>query len=82
MEEVWGSNPHSSTLVTSQDIEDTPNPYRVRGVFGFGPGGRLPGRWTISDGLSDRVAAAQQELADVLLLFHQPMRVGDLFQRR
>ncbi len=34
MQEVWGSNPHSSTIVTSRDIEDTVNPRWVT-VFSF-----------------------------------------------
>src|ERR1700761_7401341 len=40
---VRGSSPWRRTDVMSQDIEDTLNPYRVRGVFGWGPGGRPRG---------------------------------------
>src|ERR1035441_7721618 len=39
MQEVWGSNPHSSTSVMSQDIGMTLNPHWVRGRLGFRPGG-------------------------------------------
>ena len=44
IEGVRGSNPLSSTRVMSQDIEDTLNPLRVRGVFGW-PAGWLASGW-------------------------------------